>query len=40
MYRGTNASAGIGIGKAVVIKEEEFIIRQDKAADKIGRAHV
>ena len=33
MYRGTNASAGIGIGKAVVIKEEEFIIRQDKAAD-------
>ena len=33
MYRGTNASAGIGIGKAVVIKEEECIIRQDKAAD-------
>lgn len=33
MYRGTSASAGIGIGKAAVIKEEELVIRQDKVAD-------
>ena len=33
MYRGTSTSAGIGIGKAAVIKEEELVIRQDKVAD-------
>lgn len=33
MYRGTNASSGIGIGKAAIIKEEELVIRPDKIAD-------
>ncbi len=33
MYRGTSTSAGIGIGKAAVIKEEALVIRQDKVAD-------
>ncbi len=33
MYRGTSTSAGIGIGKAAIIKEEELVIRQDKVAD-------
>lgn len=33
MYKGTNASAGIGIGKAAVIKEEEMVIRPDKILD-------
>lgn len=38
MYRGTNASAGIGIGKAAIIKEVELVIRPDKIAD--GNAEV
>ena len=33
MYRGTSASAGIGIGRAAVIKEEELVIRQEKVSD-------
>lgn len=33
MYRGTGASPGIGIGKVWVIKEEEPVIRRDKAED-------
>ena len=32
MFKGTNASAGIGIGKAAIIKEEEMVIRPDKVA--------
>lgn len=32
MLKGTNASAGIGIGKAAVIKEVEMVIRPDKVA--------
>ena len=38
MYRGTNASAGIGIGKATVIKEAELVIRPDKITD--GEAEI
>ena len=30
MFKGTNASAGIGIGKAAIIKEVEMVIRPDK----------
>lgn len=33
MYKGTNASAGIGIGKAAIIKEVEMVIRADKVSD-------
>lgn len=33
MYKGTNASAGIGIGKASIIKEVEMVIRPDKVTD-------
>lgn len=33
MFRGTGASAGIGIGKAAVIKEEKLIIRSDQTAE-------
>ena len=33
MFKGTNASAGIGIGKAAVIKEVEMVIRPDKVAN-------
>ncbi len=33
MYKGTNASAGIGIGRAAVIREEELMIRPDKVQD-------
>ena len=32
MFKGTNASAGIGIGKAAIIKEVEMVIRPDKVA--------
>ncbi len=32
MFKGTNASAGIGIGKAAIIKEAEMVIRPDKVA--------
>jgi len=32
MFKGTNASAGIGIGKAAVIKEVEMVIRSEKVA--------
>jgi len=32
MFKGTNASAGIGIGKAAVIREVEMVIRPDKVA--------
>ncbi|MCC8059938.1 MAG: phosphoenolpyruvate--protein phosphotransferase [Clostridiales bacterium] len=32
MYKGTNASAGIGIGKAVIVEEAELIIEQKTVA--------
>lgn len=38
MFKGTNASAGIGIGKAVIIKENELVIRPEKVID--GAAEV
>lgn len=38
MYKGTNASAGIGIGRAAIIKEAELIIKPDKITD--GQAEV
>lgn len=33
MYKGTNASAGIGIGKAAVMKEVEMVIKREQVAD-------
>ena len=33
MFKGTNASAGIGIGKAAIIKENELVIRPEKVID-------
>ena len=33
MYKGTNASAGIGIGKAAIIKEVEMVIKPDRVTD-------
>ncbi len=33
MYRGIRAASGIGIGKAVVIKDEELVIRRERTAD-------
>ena len=38
MYKGTSASAGIGIGKAAIIKEVEMVIKPDRVAD--GQAEV
>ena len=38
MFKGTNASAGIGIGKADIIKENELVIRPEKVID--GAAEV
>lgn len=38
MFKGTNASAGIGIGKAAIIKETELVIRPEKVID--GAAEV
>ena len=38
MFKGTNASAGIGIGKAAIIKENELVIRPEKVID--GAAEV
>lgn len=33
MYKGTDASSGIGIGKAVIIEEAELIIKRDVVTD-------
>lgn len=33
MYSGISASSGIGVGKAVVIKEEALVIRRENVAD-------
>ena len=33
MYKGTEASAGIGIGKAVLVRSAEPVIRRELAAD-------
>ncbi len=33
MYKGTNASAGIGIGKAVIVEEKELVIQRETITD-------
>lgn len=33
MYKGTNASAGIGIGKAVIVEEKELVIKRETVTD-------
>lgn len=33
MYKGTGASSGIGIGRAVIVEEEELVIRREMVAD-------
>ena len=33
MFKGTNASSGFGIGKAVIVEEAELVIRQQSVAD-------
>lgn len=33
MYKGTNASSGIGIGKAVIVEETELVIKRETVAD-------
>lgn len=33
MYKGTNASAGIGIGKAVIVEEAELCIKRESVTD-------
>ncbi len=33
MYKGTNASAGIGIGKVAVVEEKELVIAREAVAD-------
>ena len=38
MYKGTNASAGIGTAKAAIIKEVEMVIKPDRVTD--GQAEV
>lgn len=34
MFKGTNASSGIGIGKAVIVEEAELVIKRETVADK------
>lgn len=36
MYKGTNASAGIGIGKVAVVEEKELVIAREAVADSEG----
>ena len=33
MYKGTNASSGIGIGTAVIVEEAELVIEKKSIAD-------
>ena len=33
MYRGTGASAGIGIGKAVLVRETELVVTKQNVVD-------
>ena len=33
MLKGTSASAGIGIGKAVIVEEAELVIKRESVAD-------
>ena len=33
MYKGTSASAGIGIGKAVIVEEAELVITRQAVSD-------
>ena len=34
MYKGTSASAGIGIGKAVIVEEAELVITRQAVSDR------
>lgn len=34
MFKGTNASSGIGIGKAVIVEEAKLVIKREAVADK------
>ena len=36
MFKGTSASAGIGIGKAVIVEEAELVITRNEVADAEG----
>lgn len=36
MFKGTNASSGIGIGKAVIVEEAELVIKRETVADKMA----
>ena len=38
MYKGTSASAGIGIGKAVIVEEAELVITRQAVSD--GEAEI
>ena len=38
MFKGTSASAGIGIGKAVIVEEAELVITRNEVADAEGRS--
>ena len=33
MFQGTNASSGIGIGKAVIVEEVNLVIKRETVAD-------
>ena len=33
MYKGTGASAGIGIGKVVIVEEKELVIKRENITD-------
>ena len=33
MYKGTNASSGIGIGTAVIVEEAELVIKREAVVD-------
>ena len=33
MYKGTNASSGIGIGTAVIVEEAELVIKREAVLD-------
>ena len=38
MFKGTSASAGIGIGKAVIVEEAELVITRNEVADAEGES--
>ena len=35
MHKGTGASAGIGIGKVVIVEEKELVIKRETIADAV-----